>query len=79
MGYSIRHDSKTMAGLTAAEALETARGLIAQGALKVSLYDGDGDPISLRALDRVVHAVDVCAAGYGRCDNGALSFANFSR
>ena len=67
MSYSIRHGSTTISGLTAQEALVTVRGLIAKGAITVSIYDPDGDPMSLRALDRTVHSVDLLAAAYGRC------------
>ena len=74
MGYSIRHGSTMISGLTAQEALISARGLIAEGAITVSIYDPDGDPMSLRALDRTVHSVDLLAAAYGKCRPAALSW-----
>jgi len=74
MSYSIRHGSTTIAGLTAQEALAAARGLIAKGAIGISIYDPDGDPMSLRALDRTVHSVDLVAAAYGRCQPPALAW-----
>jgi len=63
MGYSVRHGSDTIPGLSAGEALAAARALFAKGAVFVSIHDPDGDPISLRTLDRRVQAGDLPATG----------------
>ena len=64
MGYTVRHGGDTIDGLSAEEALATARALFADGAILLSIHDPDGDPISLRTLDRRVEGAGLVPAAF---------------